>query len=264
ARVLRAGPGREPQWQGARSGPRDRRADGGRCPGSQGRCDCRIGADTRGRLVDPLPGGRREADPHAPRRPGGAQASAGWQPAFLRRHSRPAARTGETPAARPRRDGRGVDPTRSESGAEPLMDASELARTLASLEAGELRAHKAAAVLSALPPLDAVAVLGELIRRAERRSDPEAAALEGLLRAVRDLLDEPTVEALHAAAGGHLEVQALFARTQPARNFDHDREEWIDREMRARTPGERRSLPRSPRRRWRCSQHRTCAKWRAI
>ena len=50
------------------------------------------------------------------------------------------------------------------------MDASELARTLASLEAGELRAHKAAAVLSALPPPEAVAVLGELIRRADRRS----------------------------------------------------------------------------------------------
>ncbi|TMA10475.1 MAG: hypothetical protein E6J86_15330 [Deltaproteobacteria bacterium] len=37
----------------------------------------------------------------------------------------------------------------------------------------------------------------------------------------------------------------LFARTQPARNFDHDREEWIDREMRARTLGERRSLART-------------------
>ena len=125
------------------------------------------------------------------------------------------------------------------------MDAAELARTLASLEAGELRAHKAAAVLSALPPREAVAVLGELIRRAYLRSDPEAAALEGLLRAVRDLLDGSTVDALHAAAGEDLEVQALFARTQPARNFDHDREEWIDREMRARTLGERRSLART-------------------
>src|SRR5439155_21346893 len=57
------------------------------------------------------------------------------------------------------------------------MDASELARTLASLEAGELRAHKAAAVLSALPPREAVLVLGQLIRRADRRNDPEAAAL---------------------------------------------------------------------------------------
>jgi hypothetical protein len=125
------------------------------------------------------------------------------------------------------------------------MDASELARTLASLEAGEMRAHKAAAVLSALPPHEAVALLGQLIRRADRRSDPEAAALEGLLRAVRQLLDEAVAEALLHAAGDDLEVQALFSTTAPARNFDHDREEWIDREMRARTLGERRSLART-------------------
>jgi hypothetical protein len=125
------------------------------------------------------------------------------------------------------------------------MKAAELARTLASLEAGEMRAHKAAAVLSALPPHEAVALLGQLIRRADRRSDPEAAALEGLLRAVRELLEEPVAQALLHAASDDLEVQALFSRTQPARNFDHDREEWIDREMRARTLGERRSLART-------------------
>jgi hypothetical protein len=125
------------------------------------------------------------------------------------------------------------------------MDVSELARTLASLEAGEMRAHKAAAVLSALPPHEAVTLLGQLIRRADRRTDPEAAALEGLLRAVRELLEEAVAEALLHAAGDDLEVQALFSRTGPARSFDHDREEWIDREMRARTLGERRSLART-------------------
>ena len=125
------------------------------------------------------------------------------------------------------------------------MKPAKLARALASLEAGELRAHKAAAVLSALPPREAVLVLGQLIRRADRRNDPEAAALEGLLQAVRDLLDAATVDALFAAAEDHFEVKALFARTQPARNFDHDREEWIDREMRARTLGERRALART-------------------
>ena len=113
------------------------------------------------------------------------------------------------------------------------MKPAKLARALASLEAGELRAHKAAAVLSALPPREAVLVLGQLIRRADRRNDPEAAAVEGLLQAVRDLLDAATVDALFAAAEDDFEVKALFARTQPARNFDHDREEWIDREMRA-------------------------------
>jgi len=125
------------------------------------------------------------------------------------------------------------------------MDAAELARTLASLEAGELRARKAAAVLATLPPRDAVILLGHLIRRADRRSDPEAAAMEGLLRAVRDLLADPIVDALYHAAEDDLEVQALFARTRPARSFDHDREEWIDREMRARTLGERRALART-------------------
>ena len=125
------------------------------------------------------------------------------------------------------------------------MDAAGLARILASLEAGELRAHKAAMVLSELPPGEAVTLLGGLIRRADRRSDPDSAALEGLLRAVRELLAPPVAEALFHAAGDDPEVQALFARSGPARNFDHDREEWIDREMRARTLGERRSLART-------------------
>jgi hypothetical protein len=125
------------------------------------------------------------------------------------------------------------------------MDAAELARTLASLEAGEMRAHKAASVLAALPPHDAVALLGQLLRRADRRTDPEAAALEGLLRAVRELLEEPVAEALFHAAGDDPGVQALFTPALPARDFDHDREEWIDREMRARTLGERRSLART-------------------
>jgi len=125
------------------------------------------------------------------------------------------------------------------------MDAFELARTLASIEAGELRAHKAAAVLASLPASEAVALIGELARGADRRSDPEAAALEGLLRAVRDVLSPAAVDGLFDAAEGNPEVQALFARTRPARDFDHDREEWIDREMRARTLGERRALART-------------------
>jgi len=124
------------------------------------------------------------------------------------------------------------------------MDAGELARLLAALEAGELRARKAAQVLAGVPPGEAVALLGELIRRADRRSDPEAAALEGLLRAVRELLDEERLDLLYRAAEAtaDLEVQALLARTEPARSFDHEKEEWVDREMRARTLGERRAL----------------------
>lgn len=125
------------------------------------------------------------------------------------------------------------------------MDAADLARALASLEGGELRARKAAEVLTLLPPEEAVDLLSQVIRRAGRRNDPEAAALEGLLRAVRELLDEERIDLLFRAAESDLEVQALFARTDPARSFDHDREEWIDREMRARTLGERRALART-------------------
>ena len=125
------------------------------------------------------------------------------------------------------------------------MDAGELARTLASLEGGELRARKAASLLYALPAEEAVDLLSQVLRRADRRIDPDAAALEGLLRAVRELLDEDRIDLLFRASETDLEVQALFARTEPARSFDHDREEWIDREMRARTLGERRSLART-------------------
>jgi hypothetical protein len=125
------------------------------------------------------------------------------------------------------------------------VDALRLARALASLESGELRARKAASLLDELPPADAVEMLAELMQRADQRRDPEAAALEGLLRAVRELLPEERIGQLYDAAEGTLAVQALFARTQPQRSFDHDREEWVDREMRALTLGQRRSLARA-------------------
>lgn len=125
------------------------------------------------------------------------------------------------------------------------MDAGELARALAAVEGGELRARKAAALLLALPAGEAVELVAQILRRADRRVDPDAAALEGLLRAVRELLDEERIDLLFGAAGSNPEVQALFARTEPSRSFDHDREEWVDREMRARTLGERRALART-------------------
>ena len=125
------------------------------------------------------------------------------------------------------------------------MNAKELARGLASLEAGDLRSRKAAELLTALPAPEAVELLAEVLRRADRRSDPAAAALEGLLRAVREILPQERIEELFLAAEEELEVRALFARGAPSRSFDHDREEWIDREMRARTLGERRALART-------------------
>ena len=127
------------------------------------------------------------------------------------------------------------------------MEAPELARSLASLEAGELRARKALGFLDSVEPPEMVRLLGEVIRRADRRTDPEAAALEGLLHAVRDLLAEERREELFRAADDaqDLEVQALLAASHASRAFDHEKEEWVDREMRARTLGERRALART-------------------
>src|SRR5262249_41978078 len=153
-----------------------------------------------------------------------AQGRSRRQPPLLRALRRAAGGSPEAPPEDPHRDGGGLDAELRQDGPGQLMDAGQLARALASLEAGELRARKAAAVLAALPPGDAVILLGHLIRRADRGGDPEAAAMEGLLRAVRDLLEEPIIEALYHAAEDDLEVQALFARSLPARNFDHDRE----------------------------------------
>ena len=124
------------------------------------------------------------------------------------------------------------------------MNAEELSRALAGVEAGEIRAHKAAKILASMGAEEAVDLLGDLFRRADQRSDPHSAALEGLLRAVRTLLDPDQTDALFRAAEAaqDLEVQALLLRTEPARSFDTDRAEWVDREMKAKTLGERRAM----------------------
>ena len=140
-----------------------------------------------------------------------------------------------------------MEPSRAAEGHEGkvAVDAAEMARALASLEAGDLRARKAAALLNTLDPMEAVAAVAGILRRADRASDPAAAALEGLLLAVREMLPEERIEELYLAAEEELEVQALFARSRASRSFDHDREQWVDREMRARTLGERRALART-------------------
>jgi len=120
-----------------------------------------------------------------------------------------------------------------------------MARVLASLEAGDLRARKAASLLNELEPVTAVTALAGIVRGADRRSDPAAAALEGILHAVREMLSAERIEELFLAAEAELQVQALFTRASASRSFDHDREDWIDREMRARTLGERRALART-------------------
>lgn len=126
------------------------------------------------------------------------------------------------------------------------MDAHQLTRTLAALEDGDLRGRKAAALLAAVDGADAVDLIAGVIRRADERTGPDTAALEGILRGVRAHLDEDGRERLlrAAEAAADLEVQALLTRAEPRRSFDRDREQWVDKEMQARTLGHRRQLAR--------------------
>lgn len=126
------------------------------------------------------------------------------------------------------------------------MDARELTRTLAALEDGDLRARKAAALIASVDGAAAVELIADVIRRADKRTDPDSAALEGILRGVRAHLGENGRERLFRAAeaAADLEVQALVTRSEPRRSFDRDREQWVDKEMQARTLGHRRQLAR--------------------
>jgi hypothetical protein len=127
------------------------------------------------------------------------------------------------------------------------MDAQQLARQLSALEDLDLRTRRAAEALRALEPALAVAVLVELLRAAGLRSAPAASALEGILRALRAELGEEVRAALRAAAGeaNAPEVFALVTAAAATRSYDHDGEQWVDSEMRARTLGMRKQLARA-------------------
>ncbi|GAC1342791.1 MAG: hypothetical protein NVSMB23_15850 [Myxococcales bacterium] len=128
--------------------------------------------------------------------------------------------------------------------------ARRFSRLLAALDDPDLRARRAAESFSSLPADEAVSLLGGLVRLADRRSDPDSAALEGALRAVRTLLSEGDKERLRKAAEvlAEDEVLALLSAAAAPRSFDVDREQYVDREMRARTLGQRKQLARKPNR----------------
>ncbi|HXN56442.1 MAG TPA: hypothetical protein VN874_09250 [Myxococcales bacterium] len=131
------------------------------------------------------------------------------------------------------------------------MDPSRrFSRLLAALDDPDLRARRAAEAFSTLPAEEAVSLLGGLVRLADRRSDPASAALEGALRAVRMLLSVADKDRLRKAAEAlsEHEVLALLSAAASARSFDVDREQYVDREMRARTLGQRKQLARKPNR----------------
>ena len=83
-----------------------------------------------------------------------------------------------------------------------MEHAQRLARQLAAIEDPYLRARRARELLTSLPPPEAVTALAGLVRLADRRSDPVSAALEGALRALRELLDEDDRAVLVSDADG--------------------------------------------------------------
>jgi hypothetical protein len=127
------------------------------------------------------------------------------------------------------------------------VDAAErISRLLGAIDDLELRARRAAEFLAELPEDEAVDALDELIRQTHRRRDPHSAALEGLLRGLHAFVPEDLTARLRAAADAKAlrAVAALFTRSDALRSFDMDKEGWVDREMRARTLGERKALAR--------------------
>ena len=127
-----------------------------------------------------------------------------------------------------------------------MTSAQRLRRLLAAIDDLDLRGRRAAAFLEEVPADEAVRTLEELLRSAQRRLDPDAVALQGLLRGLDAYLPQDLADRLRAAAeeaGAH-SVEALFTRSDARRSFDHDREPWVDREMRALTLGERKAMAR--------------------
>jgi hypothetical protein len=125
--------------------------------------------------------------------------------------------------------------------------AVRLRRLLSAIGDLELRARRAAELLGELPADEAVSALDSVLRGAQKRLDPDAVALQGVLRGLHQHLGGDLSARLRRAAEeaqAHA-VRALFTDSDAVRIFDHDREPWVDREMRARTLGERKALARS-------------------
>ena len=127
-----------------------------------------------------------------------------------------------------------------------MTTAERLRRLLAAIDYLDLRGRRAAAFLDEVPAEEAVRALEELLKSAQRRLDPDAVALQGLIRGLDAYVAPALAERLRQTAqeiGAH-PVAALFTQSEARRSFDHDRETWVDREMRALTLGERKAMAR--------------------
>jgi hypothetical protein len=123
---------------------------------------------------------------------------------------------------------------------------NRLRRLLSAIGDLDLRARRAAEMLRELPVGDAVSALDAVLRGAQKRLDPDAVALQGVLRGLHAHVGPELSEQLRRAAEdaeAHA-VRALFTESEARKSFDVDREAWVDREMRARSLGERKALAR--------------------
>ncbi len=127
------------------------------------------------------------------------------------------------------------------------MDSARFVKQLAAIHDLELRAHRAAALIAALPDGDAISLLWALVDRGQGRSRAASSALEGVLRGCHLHLDAATLAQLCTAAevAERPELVSLLRDCAAARDIAGEREGFVDREMRARTLGERKQLARS-------------------
>src|SRR3954462_8299036 len=102
---------------------------------------------------------------------------------------------------------------------EQMTTSERLRRLLAALDDLDLRGRRAAEFLGEVPPEEAVRALDELLRSAQRRLDPDAVALQGLIRGLDSYVPPPLADRLREAAeeaGGH-SVRGFFCNTRAPR-----------------------------------------------
>src|SRR5438874_11762271 len=112
-----------------------------------------------------------------------------------------------------------------------MTTAERLRRLLAAIDDLDLRGRRAAAFLEEVPPEEAVRALDELLRSAQRRLDPDAVDLQGLIRGLDAYVPRPLADRLRrtAEAAGADPVEAFFMHGGARGSFDHDCDAWLYR-----------------------------------
>jgi hypothetical protein len=126
------------------------------------------------------------------------------------------------------------------------MQLEQLQRLLAALADLELRASRGAELFASLPPATTARLLAHLFDPGLARRPSTLLAREGAARALR-LHVTPALKARlreEAIALGSIELLGLLSDARPAREFDVDREDWVDSDLRSMTLGRRKQLAR--------------------